>query len=252
VRITAMAKLPASLHLLLGIVIAFALIPALSAPRARIARLPAILVAIPPVVFFAMSANTAAAMHSIATGQLDAYAARMTQRLDVLAAVRNEDVRLAPLPICPFPACVGEPVPASATTWPAANIAGLYGQRSVMTAAPEGARIQAAIEAASARLRWTRIPGSDLDAAYAALEPGPNRSYRDGWILVRGAQTPAGLSTSVRFAPPRRLEVLRTPKLTPAGPAMLGAPLGMADPDEVAEIFVSLDGATFHRLAAPR
>ena len=250
VRITAIAKLPASLHLLLGIVLAFALIPALAALRARVARVPAILVALPPIVLFAMSANTAATVRSIATGQLDAYAARMTQRLNVLAAVRNEDVRLAPLVTCPFPACAGEPVPAGAAIWPAANIAGLYGQRSVATAAPDGARIRAAIEAAAARLQWIRVPGSDLDAAYAALEPGPNRSYRDGWILVRGAQAPAGVTAAVRFAPPRRLEVLRRPRLAFAGPGLLGAPLGMADPDEVAEVFISLDGTTFHRLAA--
>jgi hypothetical protein len=137
VRITAVPKLPASLHLLLGAVLAFALIPALSALRARMARVPAILVAMPPLVLFALSANTTATMNSIATGQLDAYAARMTQRLEVLGAVRNEDVRLAPLPLCPFPSCVGEPIPASAAAWPAAYIAGLYGQRSVVTAGPQ-------------------------------------------------------------------------------------------------------------------
>jgi hypothetical protein len=101
-------------------------------------------------------------------------------------------------------------------------------------------------------LQWTRISGSELDAAYAMLEPGPNRSYRDGWILVRGAQTQAGLSPVVRYAPPQRLEVLRRPKLTPAGPALLAAPLGMADPAQVAEVFASLDGAAFHRLPASR
>jgi hypothetical protein len=252
VRITAVPKLPASLHLLLGAVLAFALIPALSALRARMARVPAILVAMPPLVLFALSANTTATMNSIATGQLDAYAARMTQRLEVLGAVRNEDVRLAPLPLCPFPSCVGEPIPASAAAWPAAYIAGLYGQRSVVTAAPDSARIHAAIEAASATLQWTRISGLELDIAYATLEPGPNRSYRDGWILVRGAQMPAALSPVVRYSPPQRSGVLRRPKLAPAGPALLGAPLGMADPAQVAEIFVSLDGASFHRLPASR
>ncbi len=287
VRVTSTHKLPASASLLLGVALAYVAIACGAALRARASRIPAIALAAPLILLFAASANTVTTVRAIATGELDAYAATMTQRLEVLGMTRGGDVRLAPLRACPFPACAGDPVPTSSATWPAAYIAGLYGQRSVVTAAPEPARAYAQFDARGPA-PWTRVAGSELDAAFAVIVPGPNASYRDGWIFVRVPASappppvavlsaprkpwgylPAGFESARRadlFDAPsftltawhRFFGKLRRPALSRAGPdraggpaAVYAAPLGLADPSDLSAVFVSVDGTDYHRLPAP-
>jgi hypothetical protein len=282
VRVTATPKLPASVHLLGGAVLAFVAIACGEPLRARLRRVPVALPALLVFIVFAASSNTVSTLRSIATGQLDDFAEGMTRRLRVLAAARGDEVRLAPLRACPFPACVGEPVPARTDVWPSAYIARLYGQRSVVTAPDDVDRAYASLRSRPA-VAWTRIPGSGMESAVAALDPGPNATYRDGWLFLRGTppapRSPVGVVV-VPKAPsgylPAAFEAgqreslfggpsfaitaqhaffgrVRQPRLaSPAGgseaPAILAAPLGLADPSNVAAIFVSLDGSTYHRL----
>jgi len=287
VRATDIPKLPASIHLLLGAVLTYVLIGCAGTLRARLERVPAILLLLPLFLLFAASANTIATFRSLLTGQLDAYASIMTQRIAVIRATRNEDVRLAPLQNCPFPACLAEPIPASGATWPAAYIAALYAKRSVLTAPADESRAFASFLARPSAA-WTRLPGSGIDAVYAALDPGPNATYRDGWIFVRAARPASPPAMNVLVVPrtpwgylpagfesARRAELfgaasfsltaqhaffgsLHTPRLAPVpvgdaagsgvAAALLGAPLGLADPADVIAVFVSLDGSRYDRL----
>ena len=258
VRVIDTPKLPASIQLLLGAVLAWVLVACAGKLRTRAGRAPVIVLVLPLMLLFAASANTLATVRSIFTGQLDAYAADMAQRQAVLGAARNEDVKLAPLKVCPFPACPGEPVPASSSIWPANYIAGLYGQRSVVTAAPDASRAYAAIPA-NPPMAWTRIPDSDFDAAYAAVDPGPNLTYRDVWVFVRAARSVPAPSMSVITEPQRAWSWVRKPRLLPVKPenpagagepaALYGAPLRLGDPAGVSAVSVSLDGANYHRLS---
>ena len=261
VRVTDTPKLPASIHLLLGVVLAYVLVACAGKLRIRLGRAPAIVLVLPLMILFAASANTLATVRSIFTGQLDAYAAGMVQRQAVLGAARNEDVRLAPLKVCPFPACPGEPVPTDSSAWPAYYIAGLYEQRSVVTAAPDASRAYAAVPANPA-MPWTGIPGSEFDAAYATIDPGPNATYRDIWVFVRAARPLPAPSLSVVTEPQRALSWVRRPRLMPVEPenpanaagstALYGAPLRIGDPAEISAVYVSFDGVNYHRLSRAR
>ncbi|HTP61926.1 MAG TPA: hypothetical protein VMJ14_07575 [Burkholderiales bacterium] len=261
VRVIDTPKLPASIHLLLGTVLAYMLVACAGKLRNRAGRAPAIVLVLPLMLVFAVSANTLATVRSIFTGQLDSYAAGMAQRQAVLGATRNADVVLAPLNVCPFPSCPGEPVPASSSIWPANYIAGLYEQRSVVTAAPDASRAYAAVPAYPA-MSWTRIPGSEFDVAYAAVDPGPNATYQDIWVFVHASRSLPAPSVSVITEPQRAWAWIRKPRLQPIKPenpanasestALYGAPLRLGDPTEVSAVSVSFDGANYHRLSKAR
>jgi hypothetical protein len=290
VRVTATPKLPASLYLLLGAVLAYVSIACARKLRNGASRVPAVVVVSPVILLFALSTNTTATLRSILSGQLDAYAANMTRRLEVLSATKHGEVQLAPLQACPFPACVGEPIPANSSTWPAAYIAKLYEQRSVVTAAADPSRAYASFLAAPL-VPWTRL-SENLDAAYAVLNPGPNATYLDGWVFVRAAHSAVPPSASVITVPlkpwgylpagfesARRADLFSAPSFaftaphsyfgrphklglaavkpdhaagTGALPAIYGAPLGLPDPADVSAIFVSLDGTMYNRLSTSR
>jgi hypothetical protein len=281
VRVVSIHKLPASISLLSGVALTYISLSCAGALRAHANRIPVLFLVAPVILLFAASTNTWTTIRSILTGQLDAYAATMTTRLAVLGASQGGDVRLAPLPACPFPACVGEPVPASSATWPAAYIARLFGQRSVVTAAPDAARAYALFHAVPSP-QWTRISGAEIEAAYAVVEPGPNASYRDGWIFLRAARPlsapavnvltaprdpwgylPAGFESAQRsglfgdpsFALDARHGFFgnqRKLRLAAIEPAVHGAAIGLADPSNVSAVFVSLDGVIYHRLPISR
>jgi hypothetical protein len=261
VRVTSTHKLPASIYLLAGAALSYVTVACAGRLRTLASRVPVVLLVAPVILLFAASPNTTSTIGSILTGQLDAYATTMTQRLEVLAATQQDDVQLAALQACPFPACAGEPIPASSAAWPATYIARLYGQRRVVTAAPDPSRAYASLPAGRSE-PWTRIPGSDLEAAFAAINPGPNASYRDGWLFVRTARSAPVPALRVRTAQPSFLGKPHMARLapvhagSPAGEggslALYAAPLGLADPSGLAAIFVSLDGANYHRLSITR
>jgi len=152
-------------------------------------------------------------------------------------------------------------VPASSSIWPASYIAGLYEQRSVVTAVPDASRAYAAVPANPA-MPWIRIPGSEFDAAYAAVDPGPNATYRDVWVFVRAARSLPAPSVSVITEPQKAWAWIRRPRLQPVKPenpadagestSLYGAPLRLGDPAEVSAVSVSFDGAKFHRLSKAR
>lgn len=261
VRVTSTHKLPASIYLLAGAVLSYVTVACAGKLRALASRVPVIVLVAPVILLFAASPNTTRTVGSILAGQLDTYAATMTRRLEVLGATQQDDVQLAPLQACPFPACAGEPIPASSAAWPSTYIARLYGQRRVVTAAPDPSCAYASLPAGRAA-PWTRIPGSDLEAAYAAINPGPNASYRDGWLFVRAARSAPVPSLRILTAPPSFFDRPHTPRLAPVNPgspagaggspALYAAPLGLSDASDRAEIFVSLDGANYHRLPITR
>lgn len=258
VRVTDTRKLPASAQLLLGIVLAYLALACAGPLRARLAaRAGALGGALPALLLFAVlaaSSNTRLVLQSIATGALQMHAQAMERRLEVLAAVKRADVEFAPLPACPYPACVGEPVPASAAAWPAAHIARLYGERSVTVAAPDAARAYAEAGAAGGPLAWTRLPGRALEAAGAIVEAGPNATYRDAWLFLRApAGAPPLPAASAAFRAPGAIaDTVRRPRFVriaeaagaPAQASELhGAPLGVADAAALPSVTLSVDGS---------
>ena len=258
VRVTDTRKLPASAQLLLGIVLAYFALACAGPLRTRAAALAGALSGtLPALLLFAVlaaSSNTRLVLQSIGTGSLKMHAQEMERRLEVLASVQRADVAFAPLLACPYPACVGDPVPPSATAWPAAHIARLYGERSVTVEAPDPARAYAEATAAGGPLAWIRLPGTALEAAGAFVEAGPNATYRDAWLFVRApAGTHPQAAATVAFRAPEALaDTARRPRLvrirdasSPLGQSadLYGAPLGIADASALSPVGLSVDGS---------
>jgi len=253
VRVTDTRKLPASAQLLLGIVLAYVAVASAGPLRARAAALPAwtrsVLPALALFAVLAASDNTRRVLASIASGALQAHARTMERRLEVLAAEKRADLEVAPLSACPYPACVGDPVPAIASAWPAAHIARLYGERSVRVAAPDPGRAYADASSSSVPPAWTRLADSGLSAAAAFVQPGPNATYRDAWLFLRVPENDAAPRAAVAFRQPdaladtvRRLQLVRLERGA-AAPRLFGAPLGIADDAGIPSVELAVDGA---------
>lgn len=178
-------KLPASIQLLSGIAFSYIALACLGKIKGTTRKLPSSLILLPLLAVFGLSANTLTTARNILNGEIALFAATMTDRISVLTSSQQQEVRLAPLAHSPFPASLADPVPASITDWPAADIAKLYNQQMVITAAATPQEAYVLSTASGATLQWQHLPSSDIYVTLTTLTPGPNATYREHWLFVR-------------------------------------------------------------------
>lgn len=274
------SKLPASMHLLLCYVMTFAVSLSVTQIRHHLQRIPRFMVAVPMIALLA-TPNTVATLHSITSGELDNYSKFLTVRYDLLSTSPDMRIIVAPLLQCPSPACVGESMTSSIDAWPAANVSKLYGKYSVTSAprTPQAAWEHAQIPPQA----WQQLSSLPVQVAPTITLSGPNSTYTGAWLFLRGAQASTGIHV---LMVPRAIANLLPLRFSQAiqdrlfGGDTIQSPDSMqnffasryaaattrintdtADTDifamplpvngfaDMAAMFVSIDGTTFHRVS---
>nr|GBO97007.1 hypothetical protein RVX_2046 [Nitratidesulfovibrio sp. HK-II] len=188
VPLTSVQKLVASLQLLLALPISFLCISLLGPLRTRLAAVRVELLLMPVLLAAMASQNLHGTAHGIVSGGFEKYKCFSLLRMKTLQQGTGEDVRVAPLGLCPFPACVGDPIPVAADIWPGKDIATLFGLRSI---AAEPFSAGAAFELARTTARtgepqWHPLSGTELAVWLPPhVVPGPNPTYADFWLFLR-------------------------------------------------------------------
>ena len=134
------------------------------------------------------SQNLYRTAHGIVSGEFETYKDFSAVRMQTLEQGTGEDVRVAPLGLCPFPACVGDPIPVATDIWPGKDIATLFGLRSI-AAEPLGASAAFELARTTARTgepQWHPLSGTGLAVWFPpCVVPGPNPTYADSWLFLR-------------------------------------------------------------------
>jgi hypothetical protein len=172
-------KLPASMALLV-IYIITVLLFSIDWLHSLLRRTPARLTAMLTFIFLACSPNFTQTFENMVSGEFFRWAAIQEQRYSVLRAHPNQDMTIAPLDSCPYPACPSDAFPYSVTGWAAKDLAQMFGVKSVHCSSYDASTLAEHTHG----MNGQSITGLGKVHVARNIQVGPNSTYNSTWLVI--------------------------------------------------------------------